>query len=88
MALGLTQSLTEMSTRNIHGGGGGKGGRCVELTTLPPSCADCLEIWEPQTPGTPRAWNGIALLFTISMTANHIYTHLKHSAKRINVADI
>ena len=23
---------------------GGKGGRCVELTTLPPSCADCLEI--------------------------------------------
>jgi len=26
---------------------GGKGGRCVWLTTLPPSCADCLEIWEP-----------------------------------------
>jgi len=26
---------------------GGKGGRCVGLTTLPPSCADCLEIWEP-----------------------------------------
>ena len=25
----------------------GKGGRCVGLTTLPPSCADCLEIWEP-----------------------------------------
>jgi len=24
---------------------GGKGGRCVELTTLPPSCIDCLEIW-------------------------------------------
>jgi len=30
----------------------GKGGRCVGLTTLPPSCADCLEIWEPQPPGT------------------------------------
>jgi hypothetical protein len=29
-----------------------KGGRCVRLTTLPPSCADCLEIWEPQPPGT------------------------------------
>jgi hypothetical protein len=28
-----------------------KGGRCLGLTTLPPSCADCLEIWEPQTPG-------------------------------------
>jgi hypothetical protein len=32
-----------------------KGGRCVGLTTLPPSCADCLEIWEPQPPGTLRA---------------------------------
>ena len=26
---------------------GGKGGRCVGLPTLPPSCADCREIWEP-----------------------------------------
>jgi len=25
---------------------GGKGGRCVVLTTLPPTCAECLEIWE------------------------------------------
>jgi hypothetical protein len=25
--------------------GGGKGGRFVGLTTLSPSCADCLEIW-------------------------------------------
>jgi len=31
---------------------GGKGGRCVWLTTLPPSCADYLEIWEPHPPGT------------------------------------
>jgi len=34
---------------------GGKGGRCVGLTTLPPSFADCLKIWEPQPPGTLRA---------------------------------
>jgi len=27
---------------------GDKGGRGVGLTTLPPSCADCLEIWEPR----------------------------------------
>jgi len=26
---------------------GGKSGRCVVLTTLPPSCANCLEIREP-----------------------------------------
>ena len=32
---------------------GDKGGRCAGLTTLPPSYADCLEIWEPQ-PGTVR----------------------------------
>jgi hypothetical protein len=36
-----------------------KGGRCLGLTTLPPSCADFLEIWEPQTPGTLRAWPGL-----------------------------
>ena len=37
----------------------GKGGRCLGLTTLPPSCADCLEIWEPQPPGTLRASPGL-----------------------------
>ena len=36
MALGSTQPLTEMSTRSISWG---KGGRCVRVTTLPPSCA-------------------------------------------------
>jgi len=35
MTLGSTQPLTEMSTRSISWG---KGGRCVRLTTLPPSC--------------------------------------------------
>ena len=38
---------------------GGKGGRCVGLTTLPPSCADCFEIWEPQPSGTLRACPGL-----------------------------
>jgi len=45
MALGSTQSPTEIFL-------GGKGDRFVGLTTLQPSCADCLEIWEPQPPGT------------------------------------
>ena len=38
---------------------GGKGGRCVGLTTLPSSCADCLEIWEPHLPGTLWACSGL-----------------------------
>jgi len=38
---------------------GGKGGRCVGLTTLPLSGADCLEIWEPQPPGTLRTCPGL-----------------------------
>jgi len=38
---------------------GGKGGRYVGLTNLPPSWADCLEIWEPQPPGTLRACQGL-----------------------------
>jgi hypothetical protein len=37
----------------------GKGGRCVRLTTLPPSRADCLEIWEPQSPGNLKACPGL-----------------------------
>jgi len=57
MALGSNQPLTEMSTREYFLRG--KGGRCVGLTTLPPSCADFLEIWEPQTPGTLRACPGL-----------------------------
>jgi hypothetical protein len=43
---------------------GGKDGRCVGLTTLPPSCADCLEILEPQPSGTEghvQACSGKAL---------------------------
>jgi hypothetical protein len=50
MALGSTQPLMKMTTRNISGG---KGGRCVRLKTSPPSRAECHKIWEPKPPGTP-----------------------------------
>jgi hypothetical protein len=33
--------------------------RCVGLTTLPPSCADCLKIWKPQPPAALRACPGL-----------------------------
>ena len=38
---------------------GGKGGRCVGLTTLLASCAHCLEIWEPQPPGNLKVCPGL-----------------------------
>ena len=67
MALGSTQPLTEMSTRNVSLGG--IGGRCVGLTTLPPSCADCLEfgilcLLEPL--GPVQSCNVIALPLPLS----------------------
>jgi hypothetical protein len=42
-----------------HYGPGDKSSRCIGLTTLPPSCADCLVIWESQPPGTLRACPGL-----------------------------
>jgi hypothetical protein len=57
MALGSTQLLNRNEYQDVSWEKGGKGGRCVGLTTLPPSYADCLEIWEPQPAGTLRASN-------------------------------
>jgi hypothetical protein len=62
MSLGSPQPRRELRPPNLSWGGGGvKGGRSVGLTILPPLCVDCLEIWEPQPPGTLRARTGIAL---------------------------
>jgi len=68
MALGLTQPLIEMSTRHIiYCGGWGVGGlACVGLTALTHLCADCLETWEPEPPGTLRACAGIAVPLPVS----------------------
>jgi hypothetical protein len=62
---------------------GGKGGRCVRLTTLLPSSADCLKsgslnLLEPS--GPVQACNGIALPFAlvlpgISMYVMYYYYH-------------
>ena len=58
---------------------GGKDGRCVGLTSLPPSCADCVEIWEPQPRRTLRAFqacNRIALPLPLPFTGyvNMLFT--------------
>ena len=38
---------------------GGKGGLCLGLTTLPPSCDDCLEICELEPHGSLLACQGL-----------------------------
>ena len=79
MALGSTQPLVKMSTRNIPGG---KGGRCMRLPTSPPSCAECHEIWEPKPPGT--VWDTLGLLrtplpfITNCVCALHAYAMCMH----------
>jgi hypothetical protein len=68
MALGSTQPLLKMSTRNILGG---KGGRCVRVTTSPPSRAEFHEIWEPKPPGTLWATPGLlrdTFTFTLAVS--------------------
>ena len=56
MALGSTQPLNRNEYQEYLPGG--KGGRCIGLTTLPPSRAECCEIWEAQHPGPLWTWIG------------------------------
>jgi len=81
MAVGSTQPLIGIFP-------GGKGGRYIGLTTLPPSCADLLKsgslnLLEP--PGPVQACNGIALrpetnlvagIITFTMAAKQTWQHI------------
>ena len=55
MALGSTQPLTKMSIKNICWG---KGGRCVELTTMLLSCTGYLEFLGATTARSPKGLPG------------------------------
>jgi len=59
MHVEFTWFLREMSNRNILWGVGCKDGWCVNLTNLPLSCADCLEICERHRPGNLKACPGL-----------------------------
>jgi len=53
---------------------GGKSSRRIGLTTLPPSCANHLEIWKPQPPGTlsaVQACTGIPLPSPFAFNVYH-----------------
>ena len=52
MALGLTVLLTNEYQSFFLGG---KGSQCVRVTTLPLSCASCLEIWWASTSWNPQS---------------------------------
>jgi hypothetical protein len=49
---------------------GSKGGRCIGLTTLPLSCADCRGICKPQPPGIPRVCPGLYRDFWTFVTSS------------------
>ena len=58
---------------------GGKGGRCVRVTTVQPSCAECLVIWSlnrPEPSGPHRPVIGVALplpyLYSRSVPGWHV----------------
>jgi hypothetical protein len=52
----------------------------VGLTTLPLPCANCLEIWEPQPPGSLRACPGVYRdCFTFTLTENNKFFAILYS---------
>jgi hypothetical protein len=88
VVLDSNQSLTDI-VQGIFPGG--KGGRCVGLTNLPASCADYLEIWELQPPGSFRVCPGLYkdclhfLFCLISPLASQWFTSLYGNVRFILV---
>ena len=54
---------------------GGKGGRCVRVTNLPPSCAECLVIWSLNRPRPSWPHTPAFTIQTNECTHNNIVKH-------------
>ena len=75
------------SENEYHEHSWSKGGRWVRLTTLPPSCAACHEIWEPKPPGTLWATPGLlqdsftstCTVWTVLMTDDALSVQITNS---------
>jgi hypothetical protein len=83
MTLRSTQPLKEINIRNISWR---DSCRCVGLTTLLLSCANCLYIWDPQLPGTLWACRGTAITSNRTVCLYiyiYIYIHTHTHTHRI-----
>ena len=83
MALGLTQPLAEMSTRNISWGERRPVHRADTLTTF---ICRLFEIWETQTPGSLRACPGLlwdCFTYTLYVNQRHCLADNKRGKKDI-----
>jgi hypothetical protein len=78
MALGSTQPLTELSTVVFPGG---KGDRCVRLTTLAPYCAVTMKSGNLnflELSGPLQACNGTALPVLLNQTRRYMEFDRRH----------
>jgi hypothetical protein len=61
---------------------GGKGGRYVRLTTLLPSCTNCIKIWKPQTPVILENFLPTCLWYSMYFSCGNICLLLTTCLKR------